>query len=272
VRTVASSSRVAVVQTDAGAAYLKAINNPWGPNVLACDWLGTQLARRFGLQTFDVAILELTDLDEVQIDEGVMATSGPTLIARAEEGSPMGGQKALNSVENIEDIPRLIVFDTWVRNCDRYAPGLGHEGGPRMNSDNLFLSAEDAPKGKFILKAIDHGHIFSCGHRLTNRLAEINNIKEERLYGLFPFFQPYVTTEQLEEVAKELSRVRSDLWKDLLDSIPDKWDVSAEARRAIDKFLLERARFLADNLRALAHRELQPDTLDFGLIKEGDDG
>lgn len=174
--------------------------------------------------------------------------------------------------DSIDDTARLIVFDTWVRNCDRYAPGLNREGEPRMNPDNLFLSAENAPKGKFILKAIDHGHIFTCGRPLTDKLANIDNTKDERLYGLFPFFRAYVTTEQLEEVAKELSRVRSDLWKDLLESIPDAWDVSAEARRAIDKFLLERARFLAGNLRVFAHRELQPDILDFGLIKQGDDG
>ena len=57
VRTVRSSSRTAFVQTDAGGAYLKAVNNPEGPHVLACDWFGTHLARRFGLPTFDVAVV-----------------------------------------------------------------------------------------------------------------------------------------------------------------------------------------------------------------------
>jgi hypothetical protein len=182
----------------------------------------------------------------------------------------MGGQKALSSVENIDDIPRLIVFDTWVKNCDRYAPGLGRGGQPRMNPDNLFLSTEDAPKGKFILKAIDHGHVLTCGSPLTDKLANIDKTKEERLYGLFPFFRPYVTLEQLHSVVEDLSRVRSELWKDLLDSIRDAWAVSAPARQAIDKFLLERARFLVDNLGSLALRELQPDIRGFGSSKEGD--
>lgn len=109
--TVASSSRTAVVETDAGEAYLKAINNPEGPQVLACDWVGTHLAQRFGLPTFDTAILEIDEIDEIPI-EGTFASSGPAFVTRGEVGSTMGGGKALKNVENIADLPRLVVFDT----------------------------------------------------------------------------------------------------------------------------------------------------------------
>lgn len=151
--TVASSSRTAVVETDAGEAYLKAINNPEGPHVLACDWVGTHLARRFGLPTFDTAILEIDDIDDIPID-GTFASSGPAFVTRGEVGSTMGGGKGLKNIENIADLPRLVVFDTWVRNCDRYGPGYGRDDKPRINLDNLFLSTEGAPKGRFTLKAI----------------------------------------------------------------------------------------------------------------------
>jgi hypothetical protein len=82
VLTVQSSSRTALIETDAGAAYLKAINNPEGVHILACDWLGTQLARRFGLPTFDVAALDLTDLDEIPIN-GAIAQTGSAFVARS---------------------------------------------------------------------------------------------------------------------------------------------------------------------------------------------
>ncbi|MEW6209198.1 MAG: HipA family kinase [Acidobacteriota bacterium] len=263
VRTFDSSSRTAFVQTDAGPAYLKAINNPQGQQTLACDWLGTQLARRFGLRTFDVAVLELTDLDEVMIDENTFAWSGPAFVSRAEEGIPMGAHRALTNVENLGDIPRIIVFDTWVRNCDRYAPGLGRAGEARMNMDNLFLSTEGAPEGKFILKVIDHGHILSCGRTLGRDLAYIDSTQEEKLYGLFPFFQGQVTADDIGQAARSLGEVRSDFWEDILRSIPDAWEVSGEALEAIDRFLLDRARFLADNIRAMAFKELHPGELDF---------
>lgn len=264
VRTVASSSRVALINTDAGPSYLKAINNPQGPHILACDWLGTRLARRFGLRTFDVAVLELTELDEIPLDQGVLAEPGPAFVARAEQGSTMGGPKALSSVENIDDIARLIVFDTWVRNCDRYGPGLGRGGEARVNLDNLFLSTEDAPEGKFILKAIDHGHVLTCGGAIDRRLAHIDNTQDERLYGLFPFFRGYVSAEEIEEAGTFLSNVTNELWSDLLAAIPAAWGVSNEGLRAIDRFLLARALFLTDNLHRIVHSELYPATLDFG--------
>ena len=68
IRAARSNSGTAFGQTDAGGAYLKAVNNPEGPHVLACDWFGTHLAQRFGLPTFDVAIVELDELDEIQLE------------------------------------------------------------------------------------------------------------------------------------------------------------------------------------------------------------
>jgi hypothetical protein len=263
VRTVASSSRVALIHTDAGPAYLKATNNPQGAHVLACDWFGTRLAQRVGLRTFDVAVIELTESDEIPLDQSVLAEPGPAFVARAEQGSTMGGAKALSSVENIDDIARLIVFDTWVRNCDRYGPGLGRDGEARMNLDNLFLSAEGAAEGMFTLKAIDHGHVLTCGGLIDRRLANIDNTHDERLYGLFPFFRGYVSADQINQAGALLSNVSSELWNDLLAAIPGAWGVSKEGLQAIDGFLLARAHFLVDNLNRMVHSELNPGTLDF---------
>jgi hypothetical protein len=267
-RTVASSSRTALIQTDAGAAYLKAINNPEGPHVLACDWFGTDLARRFGLRTFDISILELTDLDEIPIN-GATAQQGPSFVARAEEGMTMGGHQALSDADNLDDLIWIIAFDTWVRNCDRYGPGYGAMGGVRMNLDNLFLSTEGAPDGRFVLKAIDQGHIFTCGRPLSPRLADIENIQDERVYGLFPSFLGHLTIEPLEMVVEFFRDARTSLWEDLLASIPAQWEVSAEARQAIDRFLLGRAQFLSDNFSEMLRGELPEGILDSDSLGEG---
>lgn len=257
VETINSSSLTAVIVTDAGRAFLKAINNPQGVHVLACDWIGTKLARRFGLKTFDFAILELTDDDEIPLNEKTNAASGPAFVTREEIGQPMGGAASLEQIENVADIARLIVFDTWVRNCDRYAPGFGKDGKPRMNADNLFLSTDGAPDNKLILKAIDHGHIFTCGKPLTPRLADIETTKDERLYGCFPFFRDIVTLDQLCQCATELKEKRSGLCGGLLDDLPAAWEVSSDTKQAIDRLLLERAVFLADNIEAIADEEFK---------------
>jgi hypothetical protein len=254
VETIGSSSLTAIVQTDAGRAYLKAINNPQSPHVLACDWIGTNLARRFGLQTFDVAILEIEDGDEIPLDQNTIAQIGPAFVTCEEKGEPLAGESSLRSVQNLGDIPRLVVFDTLVRNCDRHRPA-NEEEPRRINRDNLFLSEEGAEEGKFILKAIDHGHIFSCGRPLTRNLADIANVKDDRLYGLFPFFEEYVTTEEIARIAlEELQNLRAEMWEDLLNSVPTAWQVSSDAKQAIGRLLLERARFLADNIESIAAR------------------
>lgn len=257
IETIKSSSLTAVIETDAGRAFLKAINNPHGVHVLACDWIGTKLARRFGLKTFDIAILELAEDDEIPLNDKTNAAPGPAFVTRKEEGHPMGGAASLEQIENVEDIARLIVFDTWVCNCDRYAPGMGKDGQARMNADNLFLSADGAPDGKFLLKAIDHGDIFTCGKQLTPRLANIEAIKEEKLYGCFPFFRGLVTVEQIRQCATELKEKRSRLCGGLLDDLPAAWDVSNETKQTINRLLLERAVFLADNIEAIADEELK---------------
>jgi len=216
VRTVDSSSRTALVHTDAGTAYLKAINNPQGPHVLACG----------------------------------------------EKGLTMGGQRALSIVDNIADLPKLVPFDTWVRNCDRYAPGLGKGGQARMNADNLFLSTEGASEGKFVLKAIDHGQILTCGRPVDRNLLKIDCIKEERVYGLFPFFRGFLSEGDFAAPLDVLAKVQPSFWEDLLARIPEERNVSSH-KESISQFLLDRARFLADRFPEMLFRELNPGMLNF---------
>jgi hypothetical protein len=244
VKTFQSSSYVALIETDAGPAYLKAINNPEGVHILACDWLGTQLAARFGLPTFDVAILEITEFDEIPLN-GRNAQVGPAYITRGEQGATMGTALTLESVTNLDVLARMVLFDTWMRNCDRHGPEYGKDGRPRENLDNLFLSEEGAERGKFILKPIDFGHIINCGRGLNRRIADIDNVRDERVYGLFPFFQGHVTRDQIIQESTILSTVNSEMWNDLIEGIPEEWEVDKETRIAIGDFLKDRARFLA---------------------------
>lgn len=64
------------VTADAGRAYIKAMGNRQGPHVLATDWVGTQLTKWFGLSTFDIAILPLTEDDTFPLPRGYEAQPG----------------------------------------------------------------------------------------------------------------------------------------------------------------------------------------------------
>lgn len=253
--TVSSSSRTAFIETDCGRAYLKAINNPEGRHILACDWLGTLLAREFGLATFDAAILDIQKDDVILMDASSQASPGPAFVTRAEEGIVMGTVRSISNVVNIGDIPKIIVFDTWIRNCDRYAPGM-RKGAPRSNADNLFLSRETPEKDVFLLKAIDHGHILTCGRPLSPQLAHIEFVQEPKLYGLFPFFLGSVTAEDIDREAKRLKDIRPQFWQTILRHLPIEWDVSDKTKQAIDQFLSDRATFLIKRIGELAAQEL----------------
>ena len=91
------------------------MGNVGGDHCLACEWVASHLAGWFKLPTFDFALFEVTDLDEIPLFRGGSAQAGPAFITRAESGEPWSGEGAqLNKLINPLDISRLVVFDTWV--------------------------------------------------------------------------------------------------------------------------------------------------------------
>lgn len=235
---------VVLVETDAGPGYLKAIGNHSGEHVLACELVGTQLAVWFGLSTFDFSLIEVTDIDEIPLYRGGTAVSGPAFISRKEKGQSWSGkERELKKLVNPEDITRLVVFDTWTRNCDRRSPG-----GKRVNRDNVFLS-EEAPEGQLLLKAMDHTHCFTCGKDLSKKVAHIGSVKDDGLpFGLFPEFRPFLDRQVVHQAIKRLKQLtRADV-KKMTEVIPTQWDVSKNARNSLVEFIIERAAYLVDTI------------------------
>src|SRR5262245_25691871 len=125
IRGFRTSARAILVDTDAGPGYLKALGGPEGPHTLAAELVGTRLAEWFGLPTFDFTLImidqtqEIFDRDGNQIGE---ALPGPAFISRLEPGDTWSGdERQLATLANPDDIARLVVFDTWLRNCDRHS-------------------------------------------------------------------------------------------------------------------------------------------------------
>lgn len=243
----ASSTYPARIVTDAGPAFIKVINNPLGPHVLVREWVGTSLAHWFGLPTFDFAILGLDELDEFFLHDNRPTEPGPAFVTRVVKGHPWSGDpKELKLLENPEMISRLIVFDTWTRNPDRYPP----DSSPRKpNRDNVFLSGEEASAGKFRLIAMDHTECFtSSSQDLTKNLATISRIQDEGIYGLFPEFIPFVKTKELRAAASRLRELDLGTISDIVADIPSAWLVSAETREALSELILQRARYTTDSV------------------------
>jgi hypothetical protein len=231
---------------------LKALGNPEGPHALAAEWIGTQLAAKFGLSTFDIALLILDETVEIPLPKGGFAQPGSAFCARQEAGFPWGGtHEELEKLDNPEDITRLVVFDTWTLNADRHFPDPLQR---RPNRDNVFLSTERASQGRYRLLAMDHTHCFMYGGELGRRLRRIERIREDRFYGLFPEFAAYLNRETLLVCAQDLRRFTPSVVLPIVGSVPREWEVDSVARAALVEFLCRRAEFLADNIVALWER------------------
>lgn len=209
---------------------------------MACELVGTQLARWFGLPTLDWSILELTGEDEIPLKRGP-AKPGPAFVTRAVHRVDWGGKAdELDRVENSDAISMLVVFDTWTLNCDR------HCDFRPANYDNVFLSGEGASRGHLKMLAADHTHCFTCGQDLTGRLATINRVKDDRVYGLYPAFRTFLDRDVIKLAASRLLQADEPTVRQFVDMIPSRWEVSHNARKALVELVCGRARHLADRI------------------------
>jgi hypothetical protein len=253
-----------LVKTDQGEGYLKAMGNPGGEHCLACEYVGTQLARWFGLPTFEIALIQVTDVDELPFKKGGMAKEGPAFITRKEQGQGWGGaERELKRLVNKDDLTLLVIFDTWTLNWDRYS--MDEKGKRRINRDNVFLS-EEAPRGQLLLRAMDHTHVFTKGGELATKLANLDKVKDNRVYGLFPRFRPFLSKEAARRGIERLKQFTKADAEKIVRSIPKEWDVSEAARKALVDFLVRRASYLAQNMMTM----LWPQG-ELGFTEEGEE-
>jgi hypothetical protein len=246
------------VTTDAGPGYLKALGNHGSPHYLASDLIGTQLASWLGLPTFEWAIVDVTPEDEIVFVNGGRAQPGPAFITREHSGTTWGGKKEeLNALVNPSDIGKLVLFDTWTRNCDRHPPDLTSR---KVNRNNVFLSSEGMIDGQFCLVAMDHTHCFNCGRDLNANLGHIDLIQDDRLFGLFPEFKPFICKYH-DGVTNGLSRLAAleRSWvESIVAGIPSAWQVDQSGRSALVTMIVNRAQYVSATFTATLNAQIGP--------------
>lgn len=253
IRGFPSSARTALVETDAGQGYLKAMGGPEGPHTLASELVATRMASWFGLSTFEFALIDVDEIDEIPFvdqdgNQTGRAESGPAFISRSESGDTWSGdERQLARLVNPQDVARLVVFDTCVLNCDRYSRSPG--GHARVNRNNVFLS-EAAPEGQFVLKAMDHTHCFTCGRPWTRNLSRIDNRMDERVFGLFPEFRKFLGDDRtaVRQATADLRSIDRNTALQWTVGIPREWDVRQDALNALIDLVVQRATFVAETI------------------------
>lgn len=233
------------IKTDATLAYIKALGNRQGPHALASELVASALAEWFGLSVPEFAVFPLAAEACFDLPRGNRAQPGPAFVSRHTPGRTWGGSAGeLRDLENPTDVTRLVVFDTWVRNCDRHPPNLDTR---KPNYANVYLADTDRP-GRSRLVAIDHTHCFDCGRDLSERLAHIDRVRDEATYGLFPAFRGYLDFGELAWCKAMLRGVTREEVEAVVARIPAEWEVDDRARAALVNQVHGRAGFVADRI------------------------
>lgn len=244
IETLPTSTCVAKVATDAGHGFLKGMDNPAGNHSLATELVAAELAVQFGLRVPPFALvqvegIEIPMVDRASVQLGVVQP-GPAFISREVEGTTGdGGDEFLRRIANREDVSKLVVFDTWIRNADRCPPNL-HD--VPYNRDNLFFSIEGR---RFELVAIDHSHCFVEG-TLDDLLAGADLLNDGAIYGYFPEFEPFIEAHAVAAAAARLRQIDIALVQAIVASVPKEWGVTAPTREAWVELICGRARRVAD--------------------------
>ncbi|MEQ1828087.1 MAG: HipA family kinase [Pirellula sp.] len=251
-----------IVETDAGLGYLKALGNPDGPHALVKEFIGTRLADLIGLPTFDYALIEVAEIDDLPFFGRGRAEPGPAFVTRAEKGVTWGNdRRLLDKIDNIDVISGLIVIDTWLRNTDRYAPA-----GFRVNLDNVFFSSET--DDSFVsLRAMDFSHCIIYGGELTRRVKDIADVKDEDVFGLFPEFRKRINRTSIRHFASNVGKLARTEIDDVVSLVPTQWHLDQAVRTALVDFLVDRAAFVADTIEV---RLFDPPQLPMNLFDGGD--
>jgi hypothetical protein len=115
----------------------------------------------------------------------------------------------------------------------------------------VFLAdATEISPGKSRLLAMDHTHCFTCGRDLDGRVARIDWVTDDRLYGLFPPFRPLVREEAVLAAIDRLQEIKEPFVAGVVNSIPSDWEVGPEARAALTELIVRRAAEVADRVLA----------------------
>ncbi len=261
-----TSTEPVKVRTDAGLAYLKHPANRANPQSLACEWLGTRLAQTLGLTTFDTVQLDYDGVAQIVLDHG-LAEPGRCFVTRAEKGGTWDETRAgLDGLDRPDDLVRLVVLDTWLRNPDRH---IVRRGQPEPNPSNVFISAERGIGMFSCLIAMDFSLLLLPLARGPGVEMPTGTERDPEVYGLFPEFVPYLRRASLEKALGVLAATTHDELLEISAEIPDEWGVDSTVRIETASFLVERATFLRTTLVARLEEE---HPTQFGIVEREEDG
>lgn len=259
------------VRTDAGPAFAKTLGAPEEPpSALACDRVGSRLGQCLGLPIPPVAICQL-DLSLVLDEHGHQAVLGPAFLSQeVNAGAWDASAEQLQGVRNPDALAGVMVLDTWILNVDRYS--RKPDGAVRANPRNLLIERKPGRGGRpqRLVWIIDHTHCLTRrdGDSFVARPDAIDNVKDDRVFGLFPAMVPLVTEASTGRWIEAMRSIDDARIRAILAEVPPQWEVTTDQRDALGRLLIGRRDYLIEQWRRLfapacewqdAHTNLSPE-------------
>ena len=233
-----SSTCPALVDTDVGQGYIKGISNPQGTDALVSELVAGELGVWMGLSIPSFAVVAECSIEIPMMGQS-QVIQPPLFFSKSIDGVPHDGSDTfLQRLRSKKDLAKLVVFDTWVRNTDRYS----EENGPSY--ENL-LFERCRNRRSYELVPIDHTHCFSDGGFDCDLQAMT---EDAAIYGLFPEFRPFIEASGVAAALSHLDGLDREFVQTCVNSIPVEWRMSKDQRNQLVDFICGRAAFLVSSL------------------------
>lgn len=249
-----SSTKPARIKTDDGIGFAKSIGNPQGDFTLASELICAELAVWFGLAVPPFAVIPKCEI-QIPIGAGPAQFCAPLFFSLQLDGVPRDGTDTfLKRLRRRGDVAKLIVFDTWVRNCDRH-------GSYGSNSDNLLYVRNG---GQYDLVPIDHSHCLIDTDCDTDLPARDGICLDENVYGFFPEFSSFVGSAQVADAVAKLDSLDQRFVEECVNSVPTEWGLLPAHRAPLVNLICCRAKFVVNTIAA---KLIEEPELPFGAKK-----
>jgi hypothetical protein len=214
-----------------------------GSATLVSELVASELASWIGLRVPPFAVLRQCQIELTMQRNGV-AMAPPLFFSLAVDGSPhVESDTFLSRLRQPGDVALLVIFDTWVRNWDRFYDGDD-------NADNL-LYVKAAGRRKYDIVPIDHSSCFIGGDvDFPIGPAPEHWTFDPGIYGKFPSFDPYIDGKTVKRAVSRLSQLERDFVVEVVNSVPPEWGLGPNAARSLIDLICERADYVVNTIEA----------------------
>lgn len=127
-------------------------------------------------------------------------------------------------VQNHDTLAGMMVFDQWVNNFDR-------------TLSNLLL--EPLSESNYYVHMIDHGRSFPGGYTWSAKTLNQNQIEDISYQETYSWILSIINEEDFTAFVEKIISLPDDLIYEVIQSIPEEWEVSKEESESLYTFLVE---------------------------------